>query len=198
MDAAPDPESTHVLLVRAQQGDERALRLLYERYLARVRQWARGTLSGRARDVLDTDVLSIQVLTSVFLKIPHLRSAHELCFRSYVRTALRNAVISANRTAKPESIEIESVTESLVDDQPTPLERLIYRNTEQAVVRAFNQLEPRLQKTIILRRVEGRSHRQVAEALDYPSEAAARVACARAYEHLLERIRAITDLSTAA
>lgn len=198
MHAQPDPLSTNVLLALARDGDERAFRQLYERYLARLRQWAHGRLSDRARDVLDTDVLSHQVLTNVFLQIPALRLEHERCFKAYVSQALRNAVISANRGTGPDRVDVESLAETLADSDPTPLERVIYRDTERALIRAFNQLDPRYQRVIVLRRVEGRSHRQVAEAMDFSTEDAARVACSRAYERLQENMRAIVDPPTAA
>jgi len=191
MHPSPDPLATHVLLARAQDGDERALRLLYDRYLERLRRWAHGQVNARARTVYDTNVVAHDVLTKVLLKIPELRQAHEMSFRSYVITALRNTLISVNRTAAAEHVDLDTIAEQVVDLEPTPMERTIYQGLEQAMVRAFNRLDEKHQRVIVLRRIEGRSHRDVAAAMGYDSENAARVACARAYASLKSEVLAI-------
>lgn len=186
---APQPLDTQILFARARDGDERAMGELYRRYIDRVRRWAHGKLSPRARGQLDTDIVAHDVLTRVILRTPELRKTHEHCFRSYVSRSLANAVTNANKRARVEQVELEAVAHSLADGQPGPEEELLYRMFEEAVEAAFRELKPEQQKVLTLRKVHDLSHAEVARHIGVDREDTARMRCQRAREALERNLR---------
>lgn len=189
MDPAFEPDHTQELFLRARDGDERALRLLYQRYIGRIRAWARGKLSPGARDIRDTDVLSHEVLQRVLLKVPYMQPEHSNTFERYARVALRNALATANGRAHEAKLTLEELAERLEDTAPTPLEETIAQEFGRAVQAAFDELPARQRKAILLHRVHEMPYRLVAQMAGFSSEDAARMACNRGFRQLKERLR---------
>ena len=87
---APVAASSMTLLIRAQQGDERARDELCARYLPRLRRWAHGRLPGWARDHLDTEDIVQDTFLNSIRKLDSFAPRHEQAFCAYLCQAIRN------------------------------------------------------------------------------------------------------------
>jgi RNA polymerase sigma-70 factor (ECF subfamily) len=181
-----DAESSFELVIRARDGDQRALDELFTRYLPRLRSWAHGRLPKAARSTHDTQDLVQTTLTKVFRRIKDFEPRHPGAFRDYVWTTLWNCVRDIARTTQ------RHPTDSLESDAPSylpsPLEEAMGSETLERYERALERLRP-VEKEAIIARIElGLSYLDVAAALGKPTAGAAHVAVSRALVRLAEEM----------
>src|SRR5260370_20611228 len=102
--AVPSPlqsaESSTQLLLRAKDGEEGALTLLYQRCLVPLRQWARGRLPRWARDLTDTDDLVQETLLRSLRGVDAFDPRHSGAFLAYLRQGILNRMRDEIRRAR--------------------------------------------------------------------------------------------------
>ncbi len=177
-----ESDSSFTLVERACQGDEQALNDLCARYLPRLERWAHGRLPGFARGPLDTHDLVQEALAGVATRIRHFEPHHKGAFQAYVRQALLNRVRDQIRRASrlpPLPLDFEKAS-----SDPSPLEAAIGLEALERYEAALQRLSDADRNAIILRVELGCPLAEVAEALDKPSLAAARMAVSRALVRL--------------
>jgi RNA polymerase sigma factor (sigma-70 family) len=191
--AAPIPlqsaESSTQLLLRAKDGDEGALNLLYQRCLVPLRQWARGRLPRWARDLTDTDDLVQETLLRSLRGVDAFDPRHSGAFLAYLRQGILNRMKDEIRRARrlPES---GGTAGAIPDDRPSPIEEAIGHECLTRYEDALLRLKPEDREAILARVEMGLSFQQMAETLGRPSADAARVATSRA---LLRLAREMAD-----
>ena len=179
-----DPaDSTYRLVRRLQGGDETALDRLCERYLPRMRRWARGRLPRRARSLVDTDDLVQDVLIQTIRRLGAFEYGQPHALQAYVRHALHNQVLQEVRraTRRPEALELKD--EDPVDDR-SPLEDLVAADVLRRYEAALERLEAADREAIVARIELGCDYPEIADALDKPTLGAARKAVSRALVRL--------------
>jgi RNA polymerase sigma-70 factor (ECF subfamily) len=177
-----ESESSFTLVERACQGDDQALNELCARYLPRLQRWAHGRLPAFARGPLDTHDLVQEALAGVAQRIRRFEPQHKGAFQAYVRQALLNRVRDRiRRVSKVQEIALDF---EKVSSDPSPLEAAIGVEALERYEAALHRLSPADRIAIILRVELGCPLAEVAEALDKPSLAAARMAVSRALVRL--------------
>jgi RNA polymerase sigma-70 factor (ECF subfamily) len=160
--------STLSLDDRARAGDETARDALYDRYLPRLRRWARQRLPRSARDLLDTDGIVEETLEDTLR-----RRGHGAAFLGSVRKAVDDRIAREVRRANRR------------DPEPTASDpRELYE-------RAFQMLTLSEQAAIAARLEEGMSYEEIARELGNPSAEAARMAVSRALVRLAQEMKAL-------
>lgn len=171
----PHIVSDEQLIKRAKNGDNEAVSGLYERYVDRIYRY----VSYRV-PIEDAEDLTAEV----FVKMVEGIGSFEYTgapFESWLYriASARIADFHRLRARKPQ----EEMDENLSDHRPQP-EEVLLDNQEQANVReALLQLDPEDQELLILRFVERKSHKEVAELMN-KNEAAIRTAQHRALKKL--------------
>lgn len=179
-------ESTLILLERARLGDDAALNDLCARYLPRLERWAHGRLPAWARGPLDTHDLVQEALARTAGRIRDFTPNHEGSFQAYVRQALLNRVRDRLREAGRRPTQ--ALETDRVSDEPSPLERAIGQQALERYEAALARLGPDHRQAIILRLELGCPWTEVAEVLQKPSAAAARMVVVRALVRLAEEM----------
>ena len=121
-------DSSLVLVLRAQEGDERAKNELCARYLPRLKRWARGRLPIWAREHLDTEDIVQETLVRSIAQLEGFSPTHEHAFWAYTCQALRNRLRDVVRRAQRRPPTGELSEEHIADD-PSPLELAVGRDT---------------------------------------------------------------------
>ena len=173
------------LLRQAQDGQDRALEQLIERYLPPFRRWARHRLPTWARGVMDTDDLVQETLLGTIKNLKNFRPRGDGALQAYLHKAMLNRIRDemrkAKRTAWPVTLDSKEP-----DRRPSPLNVTIEHEAYERYLQALNELRPADRQAIIARVELGQSWEQVADALHKPSRDAARVAVTRALRRLAE------------
>lgn len=171
--AAEDRERDRALVARAQQGDPRAFRELYERYHKRAYAVAFGVLKNK-HDALD-------VVQESFVKVHrHLDGFQgSSSFYTWLYRIVMNLAIDQLRrkkTARP--VEYDDAIDregALADEHVLP--RMLEANPRRAVIRrelmarveaALATLPDYHRQVIVLREIEGLSYEEMAEVLEVP------------------------------
>jgi RNA polymerase sigma-70 factor (ECF subfamily) len=180
-------ESTVDLLARARGGDARAFDLLYARYAPRLREWARGRLPLRSRDLLDTEDIVQEVLVRSLKHVASFEPRADGGFHAYLRQAINNRVRDELRRVKrePERTALES---NQADAGLSPLEYTIGREQAERYERALARLSPADREAVVARIEMRCSYEEIADALGKPSKNAARMSVIRAIERLVEEM----------
>lgn len=95
------------------------------------------------------------------------RRARPEPIRPYVLLTARNLIIDRLRQKRIVSIETMADTDwlSVLDESPTPEQRLIARQEVSRVQDALNSLPERCREILVLRKVQGVSQREIARKL---------------------------------
>lgn len=175
----PVVTSSMTLLLRAQQGDERARNELCARYLPRLRRWAHGRLPGWARDHLDTEDIVQDTLLHSIRKLESFEPQHEQAFCAYLCQAVRNRVSDAVRRAnrRPAGEELPSGSAT---PEPSPFELAVGRETAERYEQALQKLSETDRELIIARVELGLDYSEIAPLAGKPSVGSTRVAVSRA------------------
>jgi RNA polymerase sigma-70 factor (ECF subfamily) len=180
-------ESSVQLLLRAKDGDEHALNLLYQRCLTPLRQWARGRLPQWARDLTDTDDLVQETLLRSLRGVDAFDPRHSGAFLAYLRQGVLNRMRDEIRRVR-RLPQAGSAGGEVLDGRPSPIEEAIGHERLERYEAALLCLKPE-DREMILARVElGFTYQQIAQALGKPSADAARVAVSRALLRLAREI----------
>lgn len=182
-DPATVESSTRSLVLRAQGGERDAIERLYERYLPRLRRWARGRLPMRARGALDTEDLVQDVLMRTFHRLGELRPEGGGFFQAYTRQAVLFAIRDHLRRVK-DLVPASAGLEAAADPGPSPLETLIGREALERYERGLAALSADERELVACRLELRLSWEEIAEETGRPSADAARMAGKRAIAKL--------------
>ncbi len=167
------------LILRAQDGDERAREELCARYLPRLRRWARGRMPVWARDHLDTEDIVQDALLQSVRRLDGFLPEHEGAFWGYTCQALRNRLLDVIRRASRRP-PTAGLTDEFVANDPSPLEVAVGRDTLKRYEETLARLRP-IERDLIVARVElGFDYSEITELLGKTSVGATRVAVSRA------------------
>lgn len=137
------------LVCRAQAGDKRAARLLFEAYQLRTYRLALGLLG----DVGDAEEVAQDALTYALLNIT--RYKQELSsFSTWLHTITVSRARDKRRRKILPSIPLAqwlSVGNQLRDYTPGPEAHYMRQEVEYGLIKALNQLSPKLREAIVLR-----------------------------------------------
>lgn len=179
--------ATSELILRARSGDERARDQLFQVVLPRLRQWVHGRLPARARTLLDTDDL---VQISVVQALKHLdkfEPRHEGAFMAYLRQIALNRIRDELRRAARHP-RGEELNPDLTADVPSQIEQVVGQETLEAYERAMESLTDSQRQAVLLRVEFNYTYEEIAEALESPSVAAARMLVVRGLARLAENM----------
>jgi RNA polymerase sigma-70 factor, ECF subfamily len=181
------PESSILLMRRAQAGDVEALNRLCARYLPRLRRWASGRLPRWARDLRETDDLVQDTIAAVIPRIVGFEFRHDGAFQAYLRQALLNRVREEIRRVRRAPARTDAQIE-VAADLPSPLEDVVGRELVETYEASLQRLRIEDQQVIVAR-VEMRSnYSDIAREMDLPSPDAARMAVSRALVRLAKEM----------
>jgi RNA polymerase sigma-70 factor (ECF subfamily) len=183
----PEAETSFELLRRARDGDGDAQNQLCDRYLPRLRRWARGQLPPGARSLLDTGDIVQDVLIKALRIIPVFEPRHEGGFQACLRVVLKNKLRDVARRVKRRPPG-EAVDSAIPCDELSPLERAIGRENEERYEAALRRLSPEDRQAIFARLELRLSYEEVAGLLGKPTPNAARVAARRAMIRLAKEM----------
>jgi RNA polymerase sigma-70 factor (ECF subfamily) len=172
-------DSSLVLILRAQDGDEQAREELCARYLPRLRRWARGRLPMWAREHLDTEDIVQETLLHSIRQLDHFTATHDRAFWAYTCQALRNRLHDVVRRAyrRPAAGELSENHTAL---DPSPLELAVGSDTLKRYEGALQRLRQGDRDLIVAKVELGFQYAEITELLGKSSVGAARVAVSRA------------------
>src|SRR3954453_9242136 len=176
---APVAASSMTLLIRAQQGDERARDELCARYLPRLRRWAHGRLPGWARDHLDTEDIVQDTFLNSIRKLESFAPRHEQAFCAYLCQAIRNRVSDAVRRAARRPIN-EQLPDGQATSDPSPFELAVGREVAGRYDDALQRLSDSDRELIIARVELGLDYSEITALAGKTSIGTTRVAVSRA------------------
>jgi len=149
------------LISRCQQGDQEALKEIFNQYHQKVYRIAYGVVRQR-EDALD-------IVQEVFIKL--FRSIHQFKgksrFYTYLYRMTMNTAIDHTRKMKkvsPMSMDEEGGFQLSDDAERRPDRILDHKELEVKVKWAMDQLSPDQKAVLIFREVEGLSYQEIAEA----------------------------------
>lgn len=176
-------DSSLDLLGRAREGDATAARVLLERTVGPLRQWARGRLPSYARSSANTE----DVVQDVVLRaLAHLdRFEHRTVggLQAYLRESVRNRIRDEIRIVSRRGVP-EELPDGLVDESYSPLEQAILQERSERYLEGLRTLRPEERLAIIFRLEHRQSFAEIAERLGKPTPDAARMAVSRAMRRL--------------
>ncbi len=134
---------------RAQQGDERAARQLFEAYQLRTYRLALGLLG----DTADAEEVAQDALTYALLNIHRYRSDLS-SFSTWLHTITVSRARDKRRRKILPSIPLGQwlgLGNQIQDRQPGPEQAYLQQEIEDGLLLALNQLSPKLREAIVLR-----------------------------------------------
>ena len=185
---APVAASSMTLLIRAQQGDERARDELCARYLPRLRRWAHGRLPGWARDHLDTEDIVQDTFLNSIRKLDSFAPRHEQAFCAYLCQAIRNRV--STPSGVPAGVRrAKSCRPRSAAADPSPFELAVGRETAARYDEALQRLSESDRELIIARVELGLDYSEITALAGKSSIGTTRVAVSRALLRLAGSMR---------
>ena len=182
------PEATIELLALARHGDKGALDRLLERCIPALRRWARGRLPQSARGMMETADLVQDTVLAAMRRLDAFEARHQGALQAYLRQAVMNRIrdIMRQRQRRPDQV---ALPEQLVDEQASPLDRLIGSENVARYEAAVQRLAPADREAIVGRIELEYSYAELAVVLNKPTADAARVAVTRAMKRLADEMR---------
>ncbi|NKF21792.1 RNA polymerase sigma factor RpoE [Solimonas marina] len=164
-----DTVSDEQLVVRAQEGDQRAFELLVRKYQHKIVQLvSRLVGDGDAPDVAqETFIRAYRALNGFRGQ----SAFYTWLYRIGINTA-KNYIVSRSRRPADQDIDIADAelyghTEHLSDVE-TPEASLLTEEIRNAVADTIAKLPPDLRRAITLRELEGLSYEEIAEVMECP------------------------------
>jgi RNA polymerase sigma-70 factor (family 1) len=147
------PYTEQQLLSQIAQGDERAFHAVYQQYFSKVYAMALHYLPDafRAQDMVQ------EVFGRVWQRRNDLQTIRN--FEAWIITITRNLLINELRKLYPRGWQPDH------SDNTDPQKTLEYRELENLLKQAIDKLSARQQEVYRLSRVEGFSHKEIAEKL---------------------------------
>ena len=166
------------LVSQAIDGDADAFGVLYTRYLDAIYRY----VYFRVGDAHVAEDLTEEVFVRAWTALPRYKlQGHR--FSSWLYRIARNLIADHYRMLSARPVSDEKEMDEMRDPQALPEDQLTVQQDMAGLARAIQQLGDDEQHVIILRFVEGLSHREVAEEMG-KSEGASRVIQHRALEAL--------------
>jgi RNA polymerase sigma factor (sigma-70 family) len=174
--------SSQRLLDRARVGDRTALGRLIGRCLPALTRWAHRRLPQWARTAADTTDLVQDVVLRTLRQTRTLdvRSRHALA--AYLREAVQNRIRDEHRRIARRGVQ-EALPDTLVDREPSPLDRTLSREQDARYRAALARLGPRDRELIVAHVELDYTHAQLG-CMTGRSPNAARMALERAVRRL--------------
>ena len=183
-------EPTIELVIRAQDGDRRAVEALLQRSLPHLRRWAHGKLPAAARGKLDTGDLVQETVLHVLRRLDTFEPRHVGAMQGYLRQSVMNLIRDEVRR-----IGRHPAPSELPDDMPSDI-----RSPYEEAVRAEDVYRyhvalgkmPSRDRELIVARIEAQwTYEEIARRFGMPTSDAARMAVTRALGRLMDRIRKV-------
>jgi RNA polymerase sigma-70 factor, ECF subfamily len=186
-------EPTIELVIRAQDGDRRAVEALLQRSLPHLRRWAHGRLPAAARGKLDTGDLVQETVLHVLRRLDTFEPRHVGAMQGYLRQSVMNLIRDEVRR-----IGRHPTPSQLPPDMPSdlrsPYEEAVRAEDVYRYHTALSKLVSR-DRELIVARIEAQwTHEEIANRFGMPTPDAARMAVTRALRRLMERIRKVERL----
>lgn len=175
------------LLARVRFGDSSAVARLVERYLPRLRRWARGKLPRRARGSLDSSDLVQDALLRTLPRVGGLSLPGKRALGAYLYQAVQNRVIDEHRRLGRRG-EHEPLRDDMSSEAPSPFEQALTRENTERYRAALAALSPE-DRALIVGHVECDYNHAQLGALTSRQPNAARMALQRAIQRLTEHMR---------
>lgn len=156
------------LIRKAAQGDSSAFGVLYERYLNPIYRY----LYFRIGDEASAEDMTEEVFVRAWESLPRYQVRKD-SFKSWLYRIAHNLYVDTLRKKTPQTIENEEM-ENKRDEHPLPEETLSRQQDMATLTRAVQQLNDIEQQVVLLRFVDGLSHREVGRFIG-KSEQASRV-----------------------
>ena len=176
--AAPGLDSTDGLVRRAQAGEREALERLCERYLPRVRNWARGRVPPWARGLNTTNDIMVETMSAAVQRVATFEERGVGGFKALVWRILLGKVVDELRRAGRRPIQQE-LSEAQSHPAPSPVDVLLVR---ERLWKALEPLSEDERQLLIAHKLMGYTHAEIAESVGAPSGDAVRLRIARALE----------------
>lgn len=182
-----DLQSTLTLLSLAKSGSSDALDALFRRSLPGLRRWARGRIPAAARDLVDTEDIVQETVTSVLRNLGHFESRHQGALQAYLRQSVLNRIAGEARRVHrhPPGVELLDVH---VAQGRSPLEEAIGTESLDRYDRALSRLPSQYREAIVARIEFQCSYQDVAIALGRPNANSARSLVVRALYRLHQEL----------
>jgi RNA polymerase sigma-70 factor, ECF subfamily len=180
-------EATVDLIAKVQEGDETACEILVNRYWRQLKQFAHSRLPRYVRSITDTDDIVQDALVKTFRRLRHFDCRHSGALLAYLRQAVLHRVVDEVRSASRRGASV-AVTEAQVAQTPSPLARVLGKESAARYRAALLRLRARDRKLVVLRLQQGLSYEAIAQQLQIVSPEAARTACARAMLRLASAV----------
>jgi RNA polymerase sigma factor (sigma-70 family) len=174
------------------QGDVRARERLAARYLVPLRRFAHGRLPAHARGLVDTDDLVQVTVIRALEQVETFEPRREGAFLAYLRQTLLNQVRDEARRVARRPAQGE-LPETLADPGRSPLEETIGKEAMERYETALGRLNDEQRESVVLRLELGYSYSEIAEALDRPTDNAARMLVTRALAKLAEEMKRVRE-----
>jgi len=158
-------------------------------YLPQLKRFARRHLPVQLHGTITPDDLVQEVVLSGLRQLPRLELPNEQAFLAYLLTSIRHRIVDEVRRKRRQPAFVPDDERNWTAVRGvSPLQRLITRESLRPYAQALACLADRDRQLIVLRLVRGLSCLDIAVRLGMPSDAAVRMAVARALRRLKERL----------
>ena len=182
-------EPTIELVIRAQDGDRKAVEALLQRSLPHLTRWAHGKLPAAARGKLDTGDLVQETVLHLLRRLDTFEPRHVGAMQAYLRQSVMNLIRDEIRRIGRHPAPSE-LPHDVPSDLRSPHEEAVRAEDFYRYQAALNQLISR-DRELIVARIEAQwNYDEIAHHFGTPSPDAARMAVTRALQRLTERIHA--------
>ena len=172
-----DPKKERALIHASIDGDSEAFEALYLHYLEKIYRY----IYFRVGDVGQAEDMTEEVFVRAWESLPKYRIG-ESRFTSWLYTIAHNLLVDHYRRRNPTSISTEDLSH-FADPKELP-ERVVSRKQEfEVLAKSIMKLDDLEQQVLLLRFVEGLSHREIAGIIG-TSQSASRVIQHRALKAL--------------
>ncbi|MFY0604823.1 MAG: sigma-70 family RNA polymerase sigma factor [Flavobacteriaceae bacterium] len=160
-------EILHQHIQKAKEGSQVSFNFLLDVFWSDVY----GYQLKRVQNENDAEDITIQAFSKAFDKIDTYNTA--FTFKTWLITISKNIHIDMSRKKKT-SIQAEHTTEQakeiyqVVDDSPTPEDKIITEQNLAKLLKDIKQLKPKYQEVIQLRYFQELSYKEISEQIDEP------------------------------
>jgi RNA polymerase sigma-70 factor, ECF subfamily len=183
-------EPTIELVIRAQDGDRRAVEALLQRSLPHLRRWAHGKLPAAARGKLDTGDLVQETVLHVLRRLDTFEPRHVGAMQGYLRQSVMNLIRDEVRRIGRHPTPSQ-LPHDMPSDLRSPYEEAVRAEDVYRYHVALSNL-PSRDRELIVARIEAQwTYDEIGSRFGMPTPDAARMAVTRALRRLMERIRTV-------
>jgi len=183
-------EPTIELVVRAQDGDRRAVEALLQRSLPQLRRWAHGKLPPAARGKLDTGDLVQETVLHLLRRLDTFEPRHVGAMQAYLRQSVMNLIRDEVRRIGRHPAPSE-LPPDMPSDLRSPYEEAVRVEDVYRYHVGLGKL-PSRDRELVVARIEAQwTYDEIGNRFGMPSSDAARMAVTRALKRLMDYIRKI-------